>query len=107
MLFKMLACSAQIHYGINHPESNLRTKLVSCSTLVTFRVAWNGWIKAGGAKDSFPTQKSKRSKLTWLLVRHFSSPNYPFCQDISNPLSGNGKSRLNQANDKTSITATH
>jgi hypothetical protein len=61
------------------------------------------WIISGGTKDSFPAQKSNRSKSTCSLVRNFVNPNYPFCQDISNPVSGNSESRLNQANDKRSI----
>ena len=61
------------------------------------------WIISGGAKDSIPAQKSNRSKSIRSLVRNFVNPNYPFCQDISNPVSGNSESRLNQANDKSSI----
>jgi hypothetical protein len=95
-----LACSAQIHYAINHPERNLRTSLML--HLYHFQGCME-WIISGGAKDCFPAQKSKRSKSTRSLVRNFVNPNYPFCQDISNPVSGNSESRLNQANDKRSI----
>jgi hypothetical protein len=46
---------------------------------------------------------SKRSKSTRSFVHNFVNSNYPFCQDISNPFSSNGKSRLNQANGTSSI----
>jgi hypothetical protein len=93
-----------ISYVINHPERNLRTRMVSWLLRLNHFQGCMEWIISGGAKDSIPAQKSKHSKSTCTLVRNFVNSNYPFCQDIDNPFSGNGQSRLNQANDKSSIS---